>query len=462
MAGSASLSRAVVVTCVVATQGCGGAPPSDVAPIAMSPCVIAEEPSAGDTLVFALSGPIDPAHAPVPTSHAERIVFRALYETLIRIDCRGEVRPGLAASWWPEDGGRRWVFELRPGAVFADGLPVTAAAVAASWQAGEPRRPRPWADSVATSVEVLGERSLAVALDRPQADVPRIFADPGLAVARPAPDGFSWALGSGSFTVAAAADDRMLAVPSEAARRPRLPTLDFRTTAGDPRDLVDAGADLLVTRDPAVSAYAASLGDARVVALPWDGVYVLVVPAARDDTARIEGTLPGDLPAAAAGADARVPVTPYWWQAAHDCADRHTSARAADGKPPVPRILYRRDDRAARGLAERVVALVTSGRLTGLLPAESQPMQVAAAGLERPAYDVVLREGGAAAYVVALERTVLDPSLAACAVADVVVWPSRIVPLVETRGHLLVRRLSGAIALDWDGTPYLTGSARVP
>lgn len=461
--GFARSVYAVWVSCVVAAHGCGGAPPVSVAPVAVDPCVIAEEPLSADTLVFALPGSVDPEHAPVPTSFAERLVFRSLYETLIRVDCRGEVHPGLAADWRPENGGRTWVFGLRPGATFADGLPVTAEAVAASWRADESRRPRPWADSVATSVTVRGEGSLAVTLDRPHARVPRIFADPGLAVARPAPDGAAWALGTGGFTVTDASGDRVLATAPHGRRAGERPAIEFRTGGEDPRDLVDAGAALMVTSDPAVSAYASSVGGVRVIALPWSTVYALAVPSASLDTAgQGGGGFPDDLTAAAAGADARVPAMPYWWQEAGACVPRHARARRDDEKPPVPSILYWRDDRTARGLAERVVALVAPGRVQGLLPSEVDVTQIAAAGLDSPAYEVVLRDGGLAAYVVAFDRTVLDTCAAARALVDEVTWPARLVPLVETRLHLVIRRLAGTMAVDWDGTPYLTVTRPAP
>ncbi len=413
--------------------------------------------------MFALPGPVDPANAPVPTTLAERIVFRALYETLIRIDCRGRILPGLAVSWSSENGGRRWVFEIRPNATFADGVPVTARAVMASWQADESRRPRPWADSVVTSVSVRGERSLAVSLDRPHAGVPRVFADPGLAVARPAPSGLVWALGSGAFTVAAASEDRVLAVPRQEDAAGGSPEISFRAAGDDPRDLVDAGASLVVTTDPAVSAYATAVGGVRVVALPWDRVYVLAVPSVSvDTTGQPVRTLPEDLTAAAAGADARVPLLPYWWQDASACFEQGQGVRSDDEKPLVPRILYRRGDRTARGLAERLVALSGSAWVRELLPAGVDAMQIAAAGLEQPAYDVVLREGGIAAYVVALDQAVLDTCTAAAALADRVAWPARLIPLVETRPHLVIRRLTGTMAVDWDGTPYLTVTAPAP
>src|SRR5207249_1841429 len=88
-----------------------------------------------DTVRVALVGSVDSTHAPVPRSDAERLVFRQLYETLVRVDCSGRVTPGLADSWVSSDSGRRWTFSLRRGAQFWDGVPVTARDVLASWRA---------------------------------------------------------------------------------------------------------------------------------------------------------------------------------------------------------------------------------------------------------------------------------------------------------------------------------------
>jgi peptide/nickel transport system substrate-binding protein len=51
-------------------------------------------------------------------------------ETLVESDDAGRLQPGLARSWKMTDGGRHWRFELRAGARFHDGSPVTAAQVA--------------------------------------------------------------------------------------------------------------------------------------------------------------------------------------------------------------------------------------------------------------------------------------------------------------------------------------------
>ena len=440
--------------CAGAVCACAGAPPAAVAPAAIDPCVVAEGPLTPDTLTFALPGAVDPAHAPIPVSASERVVFRAVYETLIRVDCRGMVRPGLAARWRSEDGGRRWVFELRDGAAFADGLPVTADAVAAGWLAGSARIRHPW--SAAGSVEVRDERTLAVTLERSYRDVPRMFADPALAIARPAPDGTSWPLGSGAYAIAGVRGGRLSAAPAAGTPRDALPVLSFVTGGADPRDLVDAGVDLLLTRERAVAAYASAAGASRAIALPWDLVYVLIVPAGSADTARFETVaLHDDLTAASAGSEARPAESPFWWDAAEDCAPPGAGSGPLASAPRTPRLIYPGDDPTARGLAERLVALAASGRLPVPISPGAGAPRVVAAGLDRAEYEAALADGTAAGYVQALERQVLDRCAAAESLARSVPWRARLVPLIETRAVLVVRRAAGAVAIEWDGTPVL-------
>ncbi len=445
--------------CAVAAQACGTARPVE-RPVAEDGCIVVAEPVVSDTIALALDGVVDPAHAPVPATLAERSVFGHVYEPLIRVDCQGRVRPGLATTWQREDGGRRWVFVLRADAAFADGIPLTASAVAASWRLDEQHRPRPWADSVGGSVVVLGERELSVRLDRPHASVPAVFAHPGLAVARPSPDGSPWPVGTGAYTVTEVSHDRVVAVPRGAMERDALPTLVVTATGDDARDLVDAGFDLLVTRDPAVSAYALAAGSARSVPLPWNVVYVLAVPAEPGDpgglaTIRVRE----DFTAAAVGAAARTPDGTFWWEGA-DCVP--PTVAASSGSDRAGRIVYRRGDRTARGVAQRLVALAASGRLRAALPSGGAGPRPAATGLDAARYDVALRDGADLGYVVALDRTVLDPCVAIRSITEAAPWPARLVPLVETRAQLVVRRLSGAVAVDWDGAPLLAISGREP
>src|SRR5688500_17000657 len=76
----------------------------------------------GDAIsTIALTEAVDPANAPVPSNESERLLFRQLYETLIRVDCNGRVVPGLAVSWRLETDGQTWIITLRENARFADG-----------------------------------------------------------------------------------------------------------------------------------------------------------------------------------------------------------------------------------------------------------------------------------------------------------------------------------------------------
>ena len=52
-----------------------------------SACLVTEHgAAAADTVSIMLSQPVNPAHAPLPANDAEALVFRQLYETLVRVD----------------------------------------------------------------------------------------------------------------------------------------------------------------------------------------------------------------------------------------------------------------------------------------------------------------------------------------------------------------------------------------
>src|SRR2546426_10997436 len=79
---------------------------------------------------------IDPANAPHPSNESERLLFRQLYETLVRVDCNGRVGPGLAASWRLDANPNTWIVTLRDQAQFSVGTAATAADVVSGWSIG--------------------------------------------------------------------------------------------------------------------------------------------------------------------------------------------------------------------------------------------------------------------------------------------------------------------------------------
>jgi hypothetical protein len=415
---------------------CRAAPPhvEALAPGAAVPdtlCALSPSPGpasgrAHDTLSVALPEPVDPAHAPAPKNDTERLVFRQLYETLIRVDCTGHVLPGLARS--AERSARdAWTFTLRDEARFWDGAPVTARDVVAAWRARD--------EALAQSVTIIDEHTLTVR----QTDTPfQPFADPALAVSKPAPGG-GWPIGTGAHWVTgapASGPDLLWAYPVPPATRPVLKLASV--VAPRLREALDEGADLLLTGDPTVLEYAGTRPGHRDVPLEWHRTYVLLAPgrtnsgfaAIRRESLR-EAVHLDARPAEPPG-DAK-----FWFADLRSCG--LPQVRDAEPAPRRQRVVYDQTDRSAADLAARLVGLGAVG-----------PHAVAT-GLAPSAFAATLETGRDAAYVLALPRRVFDVCRAA---RELPPWsPSgTIEPLVDVRWHAVARRGVARLSVDWDGT----------
>ena len=64
----------------------------------------------------------------------DEVVYANVFEGLTRFGPDGSVLPGLAESWEIAPDGLSWVFTLREGVTFHDGLPMTAEDVAFSFE----------------------------------------------------------------------------------------------------------------------------------------------------------------------------------------------------------------------------------------------------------------------------------------------------------------------------------------
>lgn len=364
-----------------------------------------------DTLIIVLADPVDLTHAPIPTNDSEQLLFRNLFETLVRIDCQGQVRPQLAVAWSAEPARRTWTFTLRGDSLDA-GTAQAAARVVSSWQ---DRRTGVTAIGV-DSAFIQADGRLSVTMREPLDSGPRLFADPALAVSHQT-DPAAWLI-SGAGLV----------------RRHTLPgVLDFRVEPGvDQRDAFDRGADLMVTRDPELLEYAARRPEFATFPLPWNRTYVLLWPADADSTPRRTRD--------AVRAEARPAEPPFWWDDLAACAERAVPS----SRPGSSRVVYVRGDNVARGLAERTVALASVG--PGLRTAALEPAEFAAS----------LRNGLDRAYVMELPRQTLTPC------RDSSGWPggATIQPLIDTRAHAIVRRGAPPLSLDWDGTLRLADAPR--
>ncbi|WP_246590155.1 ABC transporter substrate-binding protein [Marinobacterium ramblicola] len=66
-----------------------------------------------------------------PSSSGYVYTRMQILETLLNVDDRGALLPGLAEAWSVEDGGKAWQLTLREGVLFHDGTPLNAQIAAA-------------------------------------------------------------------------------------------------------------------------------------------------------------------------------------------------------------------------------------------------------------------------------------------------------------------------------------------
>jgi hypothetical protein len=225
------------------------------------------------------------------------------------------------------------------------------------------------------------------------------------------------------------------------------------------RDALDQGADILVTRDRSVVAYAAGHPALVSVPLPWDRVYVLVMhdqPGGRPDSAAdpLRAALASDAvqaDARAFGSETVLPDTVCAVDAAHPASVAVVPLAAAGRMPDAARILYDQKDSVARFLAERIAVLAStrSSLLARVAPGlVRMGAEMYAAGLPASEFPRAAMINRGAASIVAIPS--LTPTACSDANALLANAPglpiqsgdrqTATVPLIETRAWAIVRR----------------------
>lgn len=482
---------------------------ADIAPAVDSPRAVVSPPEAdvpveshcrliaasGDPIrTVALRDTVDVSHAPSPTNAGERLLFRQLYETLVRVDCDGRLRPGLAASWRLDPTGRTWIVTLDERAEFTDGTPVTTADVVSSWSVpGLDGVLREEARGFVESVVVVNTRVVGITLQARSTTSLRALADPALAIAR-YELGVAWPLGTTTFQVIAqrawsSRRAREVTIepraggPAGGVGREPSGTVRFLVAPGmDPRDQLDDKVDLLVSRDPSVLAYASTLPDVISVPLPWLRTHALLSPARGPvrQGARVRSRLaPATRQVLAIDAvrgEARGAEGPFWWESSTACPVPLPTARALavqrEGGVGA-RVVFRVSDPVAGDLAERLVGLTAfdDARTTGLLETlfPNGAARLISAGLDDAAFEEALATGRDRGYLVGFDRRPSDPCQQLGALVKRAGWLARtgdtliaaVVPLVDTRTRAVIRRGRAGITVDGDGVLVLTGARGV-
>lgn len=186
-----------------------------------------------------------------------------VYETLVTRGAGGRIAPGLAAQWRRSQDGKTVTFAVREGASFHDGTPVTAAAVVQHFRrwVGLPEHDWLRSNQRIVAVRALGERELAIDLDRPWALLPDLCAINPTAIRGPGAlsrEGeFVRPVGSGPFAfVEVREDGRVLRYR----RHGGVALVDLVRVEGDPLDALHRGdvdavvGSWLVAVDPAKAA----------------------------------------------------------------------------------------------------------------------------------------------------------------------------------------------------------------
>ncbi|MFN0151199.1 MAG: ABC transporter substrate-binding protein [bacterium] len=387
------------------------------------------------------------SHAPDPRNSSERLVFANLYESLVAVDCKGALVPGLAESWTASEEGRVWLFSCRSDVFFADGTRCRAQEIEACWSARRKSAAAsspPWArfDALDATVKALNDTILIVTLARAREDLPNLLALPAFAVTKRA-KGEAWPLGTGPFRAAAksaaTADALILtANPHRAVATKSSRIVCVIRPGWDERDLIASDVDALLVRDRAALEYAESRGEFAQVALEPDRLYVLLTPPTppappadttaisfeeRVDTRRaLGGWDRAELARDVVSADARganslcfgdatdEPVVIRRSEAARAYdADSAAAARpapldatasaespllAALNVPVENRIVYPSDDDEARRLAERMAALAS----------DSVAVPPIVSGLSNDEFERVVASGAAVACILPIDR----------------------------------------------------------
>jgi hypothetical protein len=318
----------------------------------------------------------------------------------VRLDCEGRVLPGLAVHWSADTSGRYWTLELAASTApaSADEPRWTAATLAATWRS-DPDASRALRDAGVVSLLPLDDARLVVGLAAPARELPAVFADRALGVATGRPAAL----------------------------------LEQEPATGDLRDAIDRGIDLVVTGDPDLLDYAGRRPGLTRAALPWRRLYFLLLPPGN---AVLGPLLPADtagfrtaLAQNAVRTEARPVELSSWTDSSARC-----SQRGARPGAPSKSIAYPAGDPTARELAERLVA-VAEGAAPTVRP------------LDPDSFAAALRRGDAVGFIVS------GPVVAAAPCVESAGWPAgaRVVPLVETRAHAIVRRGAPPLAVEWDG-----------
>src|SRR5262249_32238049 len=151
---------------------------------------------------------LDPADATAPS---QLMAMRLIYQGLVAFGERGDIEPGIAATWTVSRDGLVWSFRLRPDVQLHDGAPLgldeVVTALTERISADEPPDGAPtWVRPFRGAGRIIREArraeggSIQIVLAQPYAPLLALLAHPALAIAVPRSGGSR--VGSGPYRAA--------------------------------------------------------------------------------------------------------------------------------------------------------------------------------------------------------------------------------------------------------------------
>src|SRR2546428_13542472 len=127
---SARYSSALIATFVIFLAACtGGQQPTGGGGGTASPTPVANKPTYGGTITFALDNAVSNLAPMLSSLFVDRNLHYAMYDSLVRVTPKGEIIPWLAEKWETSSDGKTVTFTLRTDVKFHDGTTFDAESV---------------------------------------------------------------------------------------------------------------------------------------------------------------------------------------------------------------------------------------------------------------------------------------------------------------------------------------------
>src|SRR5213594_14976 len=120
---------AILTTLALVLAACGSTPVSGTTGGAASGTPAAGKPIYGGTITFGLENDVSNLDPMLSGLFVDRNIHYAMYDSLVRVDVKGNIIPWLAQTWTTSTDGKVVTFNLRQGVKYHDGTAFDAASV---------------------------------------------------------------------------------------------------------------------------------------------------------------------------------------------------------------------------------------------------------------------------------------------------------------------------------------------